>query len=52
VAARWAIRNAVLYLATGTWVVVRRWWEARTNARYERILRVAEAGGDYDRLTE
>ena len=32
--------------------LVRRWWEARTNARYERLLRAAEAAGDYERLTD
>ncbi len=30
-AARWAIRNAVVYIATGVWVVVRRVWEAHTS---------------------
>ena len=30
----------------------RRWWEARTNARYERLMRAAEAAGDYERLTD
>jgi DNA segregation ATPase FtsK/SpoIIIE, S-DNA-T family len=49
--ARWLVRNTVLYVATGTWVLGRRWWEARTNARYERLLRAAEAAGDYERLT-
>jgi S-DNA-T family DNA segregation ATPase FtsK/SpoIIIE len=34
------------------WVLSRRWWEARTNARYERQMRAAEAAGDQDRLTE
>ena len=51
-AARWLARNAVLYLATGAWVLARRWWEARTNARYERLMRAAEAAGDYERLTD
>ncbi len=50
--ARWLVRNGVLYIATGVWVLVRRWWEARTNARYERLLRAAEAAGDYERLTD
>ena len=50
--ARWLLRNGVLYIATGAWVLARRWWEARTNARYERLLRAAEAAGDYERLTD
>jgi S-DNA-T family DNA segregation ATPase FtsK/SpoIIIE len=50
--ARWLVRNGVLYIATGAWVVARRWWEARTNARYERLMRAAEAAGDYERLTD
>jgi uncharacterized protein (TIGR03382 family) len=50
--ARWLVRNTVLYAATGAWVLARRWWEARTNARYERLMRAAEAAGDYDRLTD
>ena len=33
-------------------MLTRRWWEARTNARYERQMRAAEAAGDYDRLTD
>jgi len=50
-AVRWVVRNGVIYVATGTYVVARRWWEARTNARYERLMRAAEAAGDYERLT-
>ena len=49
---RWLVRNSVLYPLTGVWVLTRRWWEARTNARYERLMRAAEAAGDHDRLTE
>jgi S-DNA-T family DNA segregation ATPase FtsK/SpoIIIE len=51
-ATRWLARNTVLYIATGTFVLLRRWWEARTNARYERLMRAAEAAGDYERLTD
>ena len=51
-AARWLVRNTVLYIATGAFVLGRRWWEARTNARYERLMRAAEAAGDYERLTD
>ena len=49
---RWLVRNSLLYLLTGVWVLTRRWWEARTNARYERQMRAAEAAGDQDRLTD
>ena len=49
---RWLVRNSVLYPLVGVWVLTRRWWEARTNARYERQMRAAEAAGDQDRLTE
>ena len=50
--ARWLLRNAIIYVLTGTWVLTRRLWEARTNARYERLMRAAEAAGDYERLTD
>ena len=50
--ARWLARNTVLYPLTGAFVLLRRWWEARTNARYERLMRAAEAAGDYERLTD
>ncbi|QYN31859.1 hypothetical protein K1T35_24785 [Pseudonocardia sp. DSM 110487] len=51
-AVRWAIRNAVVYVATGLWVVVRRVWEAHTQSRYERMLRQAELAGDMQRLID
>src|SRR4051794_32341734 len=41
--ARWMVRNGIIYIATGAYVATRRWWEARTNARYERLMRSAEA---------
>ena len=50
--ARWVLRNGVLYILTGGWVLTRRLWEARTNSRYERLIRAAEAAGDYERLNE
>ena len=50
--ARWVLRNTVIYILTGAWVLTRRLWEARTNSRYERIMRAAEAAGDYQRLTD
>jgi S-DNA-T family DNA segregation ATPase FtsK/SpoIIIE len=49
---RWLARNLVLYVLAGVRVVVRRLWEARTNSRYERLMRSAETAGDYERLTE
>jgi DNA segregation ATPase FtsK/SpoIIIE, S-DNA-T family len=49
---RWLLRNSVLYMLTGGWVLARRGWEARTNARYERQMRAAEAAGEYDKLTD
>jgi len=51
-AVRWFVRNTALYVLVGTWLVARRLWEARTNSRYERLMRAAEAAGDYDRLTD
>ena len=51
-AVRWLVRNAVIYLVTGTLVLARSGWEARTNARYERLMRAAEVAGDYERLTD
>jgi S-DNA-T family DNA segregation ATPase FtsK/SpoIIIE len=49
---RWAIRNGIVYVATGIWVVVRRVWEAHTQSRYERMMRQAELAGDMDRLID
>jgi DNA segregation ATPase FtsK/SpoIIIE, S-DNA-T family len=49
---RWLLRNSVLYLLTGAWVLVHRGWDARTNARYERQMRAAEAAGDQEKLTD
>jgi DNA segregation ATPase FtsK/SpoIIIE, S-DNA-T family len=49
---RWLVRNSALYMLVGAWMLTHRWWEARTNARYERQMRSAEAVGDYDKLTE
>lgn len=43
-------RNGAVYPLTGAWVLALRWWEARTNARYERMLRATEAAGDRDGL--
>jgi S-DNA-T family DNA segregation ATPase FtsK/SpoIIIE len=49
---RWAVRNGVVYIATGVWVVVRRVWEAHTQSRYERMMRQAELAGDIQRLID
>ncbi|GAA0901255.1 cell division protein FtsK [Pseudonocardia zijingensis] len=49
---RWAIRNGIVYIATGVWVVVRRVWEAHTQSRYERMMRQAELAGDIQRLID
>jgi S-DNA-T family DNA segregation ATPase FtsK/SpoIIIE len=40
------------YIPLGAWVLAKRLWEAKTNSRYERILRAAEAANDWDRLEE
>jgi S-DNA-T family DNA segregation ATPase FtsK/SpoIIIE len=50
--ARWAVRNGIVYPVVGLLALARRWWEARTNARYERLMRAAEAAGDYERLSD
>ncbi|MHA6621015.1 cell division protein FtsK [Pseudonocardia sp. DLS-67] len=49
---RWAVRNGIVYIATGVWVVVRRVWEAHTQSRYERMMRQAELAGDMQRLID
>lgn len=38
------------YVFTGAGVLAKRWWDARTNGRYERQMRAAEAAGDQERL--
>jgi S-DNA-T family DNA segregation ATPase FtsK/SpoIIIE len=50
-AAKAVLRNA-LYVPAGAGVLLRRVWEAKTNSRYERIMRSAETAGDYDALGE
>jgi S-DNA-T family DNA segregation ATPase FtsK/SpoIIIE len=40
------------YVAAGVVVLARRFWEAKTNSRYERMMRTFEAAGDYDRVAE
>jgi S-DNA-T family DNA segregation ATPase FtsK/SpoIIIE len=51
-ALRWAIRNGIVYIATGVWVLVRRVWEAHSQSRYERMMRQAELAGDMQRLID
>jgi hypothetical protein len=51
-AVRWAIRNGIVYVATGFWVVVRRVWEAHSQSRYQRMMRQAELAGDIQRLID
>ena len=40
------------YVVGGVGVLAKRVWEAKTNSRYERLLRAAEVQGDWDRLGE
>jgi S-DNA-T family DNA segregation ATPase FtsK/SpoIIIE len=40
------------YLAGGTRIVIRRTWDARSAARYERMIRAAEAAGNLDEAKE
>ncbi|WP_329614475.1 ATP-binding protein [Streptomyces brevispora] len=46
-AARVAVRHGS-YVLGGTRIVARRAWDGRTGARYERMLRAAEAVGNYE----
>ena len=50
-AGRVAVRHG-LYLAGGLRIVCRRTWEARTSARYERMIRTAEAAGNAELAQE
>lgn len=47
--ARFVVRHG-LHVVTGVGVIARRLWEAKTNSRYERAMRAAEAVADWDRL--
>ena len=47
-----AILRHALYVLAGALVVGRRVWEAKTNSRYERVMRAAEQQGDWDRLEQ
>ena len=50
-AARAAARHG-LYVVGGTRIVTRRVWDARTSARYERMMQAAEAAGNHDMAME
>jgi DNA segregation ATPase FtsK/SpoIIIE, S-DNA-T family len=43
-----AVARHGLYTFNGGRIVARRTWDARTGARYERMLRAAEAAGNYE----
>jgi S-DNA-T family DNA segregation ATPase FtsK/SpoIIIE len=45
-----AVLRNVLYVPAGAGVLLRRLWEAKTNSRYERMMRRAEVAGDYEAL--
>jgi S-DNA-T family DNA segregation ATPase FtsK/SpoIIIE len=51
VAAKTVARH-VLYVPAGAGVVAKRLWEAKTNSRYERQMRAAEAAGNFERLDD
>ncbi|MGI5356139.1 FtsK/SpoIIIE domain-containing protein [Streptomyces sp. CA-252508] len=50
-AARVSVRHGS-YVLGGTRIVARRAWDGRTGARYERLLRAAEAAGNYEAAGE
>ncbi|KMS75873.1 cell division protein FtsK [Streptomyces leeuwenhoekii] len=50
-AARFTARHS-LYVLGGARIVARRTWDGRTAARYERMLRAAEAAGNYEAAAE
>ncbi|MFF1914516.1 ATP-binding protein [Streptomyces sp. NPDC058239] len=50
-AGRLTVRHG-MYVVGGGRIVARRTWEGRTAARYERMLRAAEAAGNLDLATE
>ncbi|WP_030641116.1 MULTISPECIES: FtsK/SpoIIIE domain-containing protein [Streptomyces] len=47
-----AVARHSLYVAGGARIVVRRAWDGRTAARYERMLRAAEAAGNMEAAAE
>ncbi|MEV6757359.1 FtsK/SpoIIIE domain-containing protein [Streptomyces sp. NPDC051214] len=46
-AGRLTVRHT-MYVVGGTRIVARRTWDGRTGSRYERMLRAAEAAGNYE----
>ncbi|MFC8709974.1 FtsK/SpoIIIE domain-containing protein [Streptomyces sp. NPDC057197] len=50
-ATRLAVRHG-LYVVGGARIVAKRTWDGRTAARYERMLRAAEAAGNYEVAAE
>ncbi|THA81402.1 ATP-binding protein [Streptomyces sp. A0592] len=50
-AARLVARHG-MYVIGGTRVTARRTWEGRTASRYERMIRAAEAGGNFEEAKE
>ncbi|KOG58436.1 cell division protein FtsK [Streptomyces antibioticus] len=48
---RFAVRHGS-YLWGGTRILARRTWDGRTAARYERMMRIAEAGGNEEAVRE
>ncbi|MFI2617606.1 FtsK/SpoIIIE domain-containing protein [Streptomyces sp. NPDC018584] len=46
-AGRLTVRHS-MYVVGGTRIVARRAWDGRTGSRYERMLRAAEAAGNYE----
>ncbi|MFJ4711283.1 FtsK/SpoIIIE domain-containing protein [Streptomyces sp. NPDC088785] len=50
-AGRITVRHTT-YVLGGARIVARRAWDGRTAARYERLLRAAEAAGNYEAATE
>ncbi|MEU1130843.1 FtsK/SpoIIIE domain-containing protein [Streptomyces sp. NPDC005900] len=46
-AGRVAVRHS-MYVVGGTRIMARRTWDGRTGSRYERMLRAAEAAGNYE----
>ncbi|MGI5512775.1 ATP-binding protein [Streptomyces sp. CA-106131] len=47
-----AVARHSLYVAGGARIVARRTWDGRTAARYERMLRAAEAAGNFEAAAE
>lgn len=45
-----AVGRHALHVLNGAGIVAKRAWEARTNSRYERAMRAAEARNDWERL--